>query len=131
MKKQIIILFAVLCAGIACGQIKLDAQKPAENKRPNVILILTDDQGDGDMGCHGSPYVKTPAIDSLYKQSVHFTDFHVDPMCSPTRAALLTGCYSPRAGVWNTIGGRSLLKEGMPTIADLFKENGYENQTLS
>ena len=95
-------------------------------KKPNVILILTDDQGDGDLECHGSPYLKTPALNALYNQSVRFTDFHVDPSCSPTRSALLTGSYSMRAGIWHTIGGRSLLKEGMPTIADLFQDNGYE-----
>jgi len=93
---------------------------------PNVILIMTDDQGYGDLGCHGSPYVNTPTLDKLFEESVHFTDFHVDPCCSPTRSALMTGCYSSRAGVWHTIGGRSLLKEGMTTIADLFGANGYE-----
>jgi len=93
---------------------------------PNVILIITDDQGYGDIACHGNPYVKTPALDRLYEESVRFTDFHVDPCCAPTRSALMTGCYSSRAGVWHTIGGRSLLKKGMPTIADLFKDNGYE-----
>ncbi len=92
---------------------------------PNVILILTDDQGYGDIACHGNPYVKTPALDQLYEESVRFTDFHVDPSCSPTRSALLTGCYSSRAGVWHTIGGRSLLKKGMTTIADVFGDNGY------
>jgi arylsulfatase A-like enzyme len=130
MKKQIIFLISIVFVIIILAHCKYSDLKPVEgnnqNQKPNVILILTDDQGDGDMGCHGSPYVTTPAIDSLYKQSVHFTDFHADPMCSPTRAALLTGCYSSRMGVWNTIGGRSLLKEGIPTIADLFKENGYE-----
>ncbi|CAZ97640.1 arylsulfatase [Zobellia galactanivorans] len=95
-------------------------------KRPNVILIMTDDQGYGDLACHGSPYVKTPALDSLYAESVRFTDFHVDPSCSPTRAAILTGNYSARAGVWHTIGGRSLLKEGMVTMPEVFASNGYE-----
>lgn len=94
--------------------------------QPNVILIMTDDQGYGDLGRHGSPYVLTPSLDKLYDECVRFTDFHVDPCCAPTRSALLTGCYSLEAGVWHTIGGRSLLKEGMPTIADLFSDNGYE-----
>jgi len=93
---------------------------------PNVVLIMTDDQGYGDLGCNGSPFVQTPNLDKLYGESVRFTDFHVDPCCSPTRSALLTGCYSLKAGVWHTIGGRSLLKEGMPTLADLFRANGYE-----
>lgn len=124
-KQQILLLMAcfILLSWSPCNP---KASESDSAKRPNVILILTDDQGDGDMECHGSPYVKTPAIDQLYKESIHFTDFHSDPMCSPTRAGLLTGCYSARAGVWHTIGGRSLLAEGMPTIADLFKANGYE-----
>lgn len=92
---------------------------------PHVILIMTDDQGYGDIGAHGSPYVKTPTLDRLHEESVRFTDFHVDPCCSPTRAALLTGLYSARTGVWHTIGGRSLLREGKVTIADVFKANGY------
>ncbi|MCK0156455.1 arylsulfatase [Cellulophaga sp. F20128] len=97
-----------------------------DRKKPNVILIMTDDQGYGDLGRHGSPYVKTPALDALYDESVRLTDFHVDPSCSPTRSALLTGNYSARAGVWHTIGGRSLLKEGMPTMPEIFAANGYE-----
>lgn len=101
-------------------------QKQVAKTKPNVILIMTDDQGYGDLACHGNPFVKTPALDKLYEESVRFTDFHVDPCCAPTRSALLTGCYSSRAGVWHTIGGRSLLKEGMTTIADLFGDNGYE-----
>ncbi len=97
----------------------------SQNK-PNVILVMTDDQGYGDLGAHGNPYVKTPNLDKFYENCVRFTDFHVDPCCSPTRASLLTGNYSLATGVWHTIGGRSLLKEGLPTIADIFSENGYE-----
>ncbi len=92
---------------------------------PNVILVLTDDQGYGDIGAHGSPYVKTPALDRLHAESVRLTDFHVDPCCSPTRAALLTGLYSARTGVWHTIGGRSLLRQGKLTVADVFRSGGY------
>jgi len=86
---------------------------------------MSDDQGYGDIGAHGSPYVKTPALDDLYAESVRLTNFHVDPCCSPTRAALLTGQYSARSGVWHTIGGRSLLKKNKVTMADIFKSNGY------
>jgi arylsulfatase A-like enzyme len=92
---------------------------------PNVILVMTDDQGYGDIGAHGSPYVKTPTLDRLHAESVRLTDFHVDPCCSPTRAALLTGLYSARTGVWHTIGGRSLLRQGKVTIADVFRSGGY------
>ncbi len=92
---------------------------------PNVILVMTDDQGYGDLGCHGSPYVKTPALDQLFKESVRLTNFHVDPCCAPTRASLLTGQYSARSGVWHTIGGRSLLQKDKVTMANLFQSSGY------
>ena len=64
--------------------------------RPNVILIMTDDQGYGDMGCHGNPILKTPELDKLHRESVRFTDFHVSSFCTPTRAALMTGVH-PRS----------------------------------
>ncbi len=93
--------------------------------KPNVIVILTDDQGHGDMSCHGNPYIQTPAIDSLHRDSVRLTDFHVDPTCSPTRAALLTGRYSSRVGVWLTYGSRHHLQRDETTLANAFRDNGY------
>ena len=77
--------------------------------KPNVILILVDDQGYGDIAALGNPYIKTPNIDKLHSQSARFTDYHVTPTCAPTRAALLTGHNANRAGVWHTINGRSML----------------------
>lgn len=94
-------------------------------EQPNVILIMTDDQGYGDVSAHGNPYLKTPNLDKLHSESVQLTNFHVDPSCSPTRAALLTGQYSSRSGVWHTIGGRSLLQKDKVTMADVFKNSGY------
>jgi len=96
-----------------------------KDRRPNVILVLTDDQGYGDIGAHGSPYVKTPVLDGLHRESVRLKNFHVDPCCSPSRASLLTGQYSARSGVWHTIGGRSLLRKDKTTIADVFRSSGY------
>ncbi|HUG52267.1 MAG TPA: arylsulfatase [Vicinamibacteria bacterium] len=93
--------------------------------RPNVILIITDDQGYGDIGAHGNPVIRTPHLDRLARQSVRLTDFHVDPTCSPTRAALLTGRYSTRTGVWHTILGRSLMAARERTVAELFARGGY------
>jgi len=118
--------FPILIASLLLITLAYCKQKQTAETRPNVILIMTDDQGYGDLACHGNPYVKTPTLDKLYGESVRFTDFHVDPCCAPTRSALMTGCYSSRAGVWHTMGGRSLLKEGMTTIADVFSQNGYE-----
>jgi arylsulfatase A-like enzyme len=92
---------------------------------PNIILILADDQGYGDLGCHGNKILKTPALDRLHGQSIRLTNFHVDPTCSPTRAALLTGRYSCRTGVWHTIMGRSLLRRDEVTMGDVFAAAGY------
>ena len=86
---------AVSLVGPVPGSAQPTAGQPA---KPNVILIMTDDQGYGDMSCHGNPYLKTPNLDRLHRDSVRLTDFHVDPTCSPTRAALMTGRYSSRVG---------------------------------
>ncbi|WP_222611755.1 arylsulfatase [Seonamhaeicola algicola] len=96
-----------------------------KQEKPNVILILTDDQGYGDLSCHGNPYFKTPNMDKLHEESVRFTDFHVDPTCAPTRAALLTGKYAHNVGVWHTIAGGNHLKTNELTMANVFKESGY------
>ena len=106
---------------------EIDIVKAQENleKRPNVILIMTDDQGYGDLACHGNTILDTPNMDRLHSQSVRFTNFHVSPTCAPTRAALMTGLYTNRTGVWHTIGGRSLLRKDKITMAEVFKENEY------
>jgi arylsulfatase A-like enzyme len=101
------------------------ASETKKPKRPNVILILTDDQGYGDLACHGNPIVKTPNLDKLHKQSCRFTNFHVDPTCSPTRSALMTGRYSSRTGVWHTVMGRSLLRRDEVTMAQILAALGY------
>jgi len=93
--------------------------------QPNVILVITDDQGYGDLACLGNPVIQTPNLDRLYAQSIRLADFHVDPTCSPTRSALLTGRYSSRTGVWHTIMGRSLLRKDEVTMADIFTAGGY------
>ncbi len=98
----------------------------SSKKKPNVILVITDDQGYGDLGCHGNKIIQTPNLDLLYKQSVRLTDFHVSPTCAPTRSALMTGRYCNRTGVWHTIMGRSLLRKDEITLGDLFKSGGYK-----
>ena len=92
---------------------------------PNIVFVLTDDQGYGDLGCHGNPYIQTPNIDRLHGESARLTDFHVGPTCSPTRAGLLTGHYANSTGVWHTVGGRSLLRQGERTLADYLRDAGY------
>ena len=96
-----------------------------ENKKPNVIFVLTDDQGYGDLGCTGNPNIHTPCIDEFYRESCRFTDYHVAPLCAPTRGALFTGHRPLRNGVWATCWGRSILHENETTIAEIFAQNGY------
>ncbi len=93
--------------------------------RPNVILILTDDQGYGDLSCHGNPILKTPNLDKLHSQSVRFTDFHVAPMCTPTRGQLLTGRNAVNNRATAVCMGRSLPRPDLPTMADVFASSGY------
>lgn len=94
-------------------------------RHPNVILLITDDQGYGDIGCHGHPTLKTPHLDRMARESVQLDNHHHDPLCSPSRAALLTGQYASRNGVWHVIQGRHLLHPDAVTMADIFAENGY------
>ncbi|MFP4367251.1 MAG: arylsulfatase [Bacteroidales bacterium] len=96
-----------------------------DTQKPNVIIILTDDQGYGDIASHGHPHVITPNMDRLRDLSVRLENFHVDPTCAPSRASLMTGRYSARAGVWHTVNGRNLLREDETTLAEVFREAGY------
>jgi arylsulfatase A-like enzyme len=93
--------------------------------RPNVIVVITDDQGYGDFSCHGNPVLKTPRLDQLAAESVRLTNFHVQPMCTPTRGQLLTGLVALRNGAMNVSSGRTLLRRGIPTLADYFAAAGY------
>ena len=93
--------------------------------QPNVVFVMTDDQGYGDLSCHGNQILKTPHIDKLHSESVRLTDYHVSPTCSPTRSALLTGHWTNRTGVWHTIMGRSMLRENETTIGTILRNGGY------
>jgi len=93
--------------------------------KPNVILILIDDQGYGDLSCLGNPILRTPHIDHFHSESVRFTDFHVSPMCTPSRGQILSGRDALANGAMNVSSGRSLLRRGIPTMADAFASAGY------
>jgi arylsulfatase len=86
---------------------------------------MTDDQGYGELSVHGNPILKTPNLDKLHSQSIRLTDYHVAPMCTPTRGQLLTGMDAARNGAINVSAGRTLLRAELPTMADFFKGNGY------
>ncbi|MDH4203855.1 MAG: sulfatase-like hydrolase/transferase, partial [Phycisphaerae bacterium] len=107
-----------LAVGVAALSLKgchLPSQKAPipvrslKGSRPNIVLIMTDDQGYGQLGCQGHPWLKTPNIDALCQQSTAFLDFHVSPTCSPTRAALMTGNVPFKNGVTHTGGARARL----------------------
>lgn len=100
-------------------------QQTGSAERPNVILIITDDQGYGEIGFHGNEWIRTPNMDQLAQESFRLTDFHVGTTCAPTRSGLMTGRNCNRVGVWHTVSGRSLLRKDEVTIADVFKSNGY------
>lgn len=95
--------------------------------RPNIVLVITDDQGYGDLSCHGNPILKTPHLDRLHSESVRFTDFHVSPTCSPTRASLMTGRHEFRSGVTHTIFERERLNLEAKTLPQVLKSAGYVN----
>ena len=94
-------------------------------RRPNIILVMTDDQGYGEMACHGNPILKTPNLDRLHSESVRFTDFHVSPTCAPTRCSIMTGRHEFRSGVTHTIQERERMSLKATTLAQLLKSAGY------
>lgn len=117
MNRSVVKLFCVVL--VFCGGTLRAADQP------NVVIVITDDQGYGDLSCHGNPILKTPAIDELYGESIRLKDYHVAPTCSPTRCAFLTGHWTNRTGVWHTIMGRSMLRENEVTMGQIFKDSGY------
>lgn len=116
MRILILSFVAVLCA-VSFGR--------AADTPPNIILVMTDDQGYGQMGAHGHPWIRTPHMDAIHKASTRFTRFHVSPTCAPTRAALLTGRFPFQNGVTHTILERERMTLKATTVAQLLKKSGY------
>jgi arylsulfatase A-like enzyme len=110
-------LCAVCTARAASGSL--------QGSKPNIIVVLTDDQGYGQLGCQGQPWLETPNIDALYRESTAFEDFHMSPTCSPSRAALLTGNLPFKNGVTHTGGARSRLALSAVTLPQYLKSAGY------
>jgi arylsulfatase len=99
---------------------------PAATRRPpNIVYVMTDDQGYGDIAAHGNPVITTPNLDRLHRESVRLTEFHASPTCAPTRAALLTGRHEFRSGVTHTIHERERLALSATTLPELVKRAGY------
>ena len=93
--------------------------------RPNIVFIMSDDQGYGELSCHGNPILRTPHLDRLHAQSLRFTQYHVSPTCAPTRSALLTGRHEFRNGVTHTIFERERLRLDAVTLAEMLRSVGY------
>ena len=113
MKKWICLMLSLACAAVAAD-------------KPNILFILTDDQGYGDISRHGHPVLDTPNMDRLHDQSVRFDNFYVSPSCSPTRAALMTGMHEFRNGVTHTLEPREHLNIEATIIPQLLKTAGYK-----
>ena len=118
-------LLKCIGAGAALAVAPRAARAEGEWPRPNVVLVITDDQGYGELACHGNPIIKTPNLDKLHAESVRFTAFHVSPTCAPTRASLMTGRHEFRSGVTHTINERERLGLKAVTIAQVLKGAGY------
>ena len=115
-------LITVVCLVSALG---FSYAQPKDTP-PNIVFVLTDDQGYGELGCHGHPYLKTPNLDVFSEESVRFDNFYVSPSCSPTRAALLTGMHEFRSGVTHTMVPREHLNLSAITLPNLLKSAGYK-----
>jgi len=94
-------------------------------RRPNIIYVMTDDQGYGDIAAHGNPVIRTPHLDRMHAESVRLPEFHASPTCSPTRSALMTGRHEFRSGVTHTILERERLALAATTLPQLLKTAGY------
>ncbi|WP_372895354.1 arylsulfatase [Stieleria sp.] len=104
------------------------ARLPAESlagSRPNIILVMTDDQGMGDLSCMGNQLLRTPHLDRFHSISTRFTDFHVSPTCAPTRSAIFSGRHEFRNGVTHTIKERERMALSTTTFPQLLRESGY------
>ncbi|HXT40067.1 MAG TPA: sulfatase [Candidatus Angelobacter sp.] len=122
--RTIVLGGAFLSLSIAC----VITSSAAESRRPNFIIIFTDDQGYQDVGCFGSPNIKTPNLDRMAREGMRFTDFYVgQPVCTASRAALLTGCYPNRVGLLGALGPKSKvgISDKELTIAQVLKTRGY------
>lgn len=119
LKQSFLILMLLLLGFISVESVL------AQNERPNIIIMMTDDQGYGDIGSHGNPYLKTPQIETIGDQGIEMTHFFSYPNCSASRAALLTGRYPYRTGVTAVTQVDHFMNASEVTIAEVLSDNGY------
>ena len=120
-----LLLAASILASCRSSPQQTSGTESLAGSRPNIVVIITDDQGYGELSCHGNPILRTPNLDRLHASSVRLTQFHVSPTCAPTRAALLTGKHEFRSGVTHTIFERERLSLGATTLPEILRKAGY------
>ena len=120
-------VFMICAVGLilVAGMMNPGCSRKAD-ERPNIILIVTDDQGYGDIGYHGNKIIKTPQMDKLAEESTEFTNFYAAPVCAPTRASLMTGRYNYRTGVIHTSRGGAKMHGDEITLAEILANAGYK-----
>jgi arylsulfatase A-like enzyme len=121
-----VIIFSALLLSLSCGQKLTDGERGGP---PNIVVIFTDDQGYGDLACYGARNIKTPNLDKMAAEGVRFTNFYVgQPVCSASRAALLTGCYPSRVGIHGALtpSAKTGLNPEEETLAEICKSKGYK-----
>ncbi|MBP0905420.1 arylsulfatase [Mariniflexile gromovii] len=123
LKINITLILALFFTHISGAQIP---SKGLKNSRPNIIFVMTDDQGMGDLSCMGNQVVKTPNIDAFYEKSTRFTEYHVSPTCAPTRAALMSGVHEFRVGVTHTVLERERMALDVYTFPEALQSSGYQ-----
>ncbi|MFT6868759.1 MAG: arylsulfatase A-like enzyme [Cyclobacteriaceae bacterium] len=122
MTSRILLLFAIVCI----SNFNLIAQQPKANK-PNFIIILTDDQGYNDLSCYGSQLIRTPNIDKMASEGIRFTDFYAQPICGPSRTALMTGCYPLKvAEIGNIKRMHPMIHPDEVLLPEVLKQVGYK-----
>ena len=119
MKYNILFFFILSSLLLSCNN-------NSETRNPNVIIVITDDQGYGDIGYNGNKNIITPNLDKFATESLRFNNFHVSPVCAPTRSSLLTGRYSLRTGVTDTYNGGAIMSSSEITLAEIFAEKNYK-----
>lgn len=124
--KYYLLLFVSFLIFSCNGKKEKQQELGALDTKPNIVFVITDDQGYGDLGHTGNTIIKTPSIDKFASESVSLTNYHVGTTCAPTRAGLLTGRNCNRNGVWHTIMGASMLNKEEVTIANVLQDNGYK-----
>ena len=123
MRLYLLLIVVIAGCGLSAGTKPTEAPAPAS--APNVIVIMTDDQGWGDFGFHGNPVLQTPALDQFAAESTRLNTFYVHPVCTPTRSALMTGRYPQRTRAFDTWIGRAMLEPEEVTVAEVLRDEGW------